>query len=75
VKDAAFIRPDPAQLARLHVSCDGKWPGIPVACFTDRDPSSPAFGASFDLRLPINIAALISALATKREQFAVADGK
>ena len=40
---------DMEELARLKVSCDGVYPGTRFVCFTDRDPESPAFGASFDL--------------------------
>src|SRR5438309_1141546 len=29
--------------------CDGTYPGTRLVCFTDHNPASPAFGASFDV--------------------------
>jgi hypothetical protein len=69
---SAFIQPDPAELARMHVSCDGRYPGLPYVCFTDRDPASPAYGASFDLPLPIQLPKVLAARDAKRQQFAAA---
>lgn len=71
----AFIGPAAAELAKMHVSCDGLYPGIQVVCFTDLDPASPAYGASFDLELPISLSTVRAALAAKRQQFATANGK
>jgi hypothetical protein len=67
-----FIEPSPADLARIHVSCEGLYPGMQFVCFTDRDPVSPACGASFDLQLPVYLTHVQAALAAKRLQFAAA---
>jgi hypothetical protein len=66
------IGPTADQLAALRVSYDGLYPGMSFVCFTDRDPASPAFGASFDLPLPISLPKVLAARDSKRRQFAVA---
>lgn len=68
----AFIGPSAEELVKLHVSCEGLYPRMQFVCFTDRDPVSPAYGASFDIRLPISLSTVRAALAAKRQQFAAA---
>lgn len=53
------------------VTFDGLWDGIPFAAFTDRDPASPSFGASFDLPIDgLTTEALLAKREEKRRQFA-----
>jgi hypothetical protein len=55
------------------VTFDGLWAGIPFAAFTDRDPASACYGASFDLPLTeLTTDALAAKREEKRRQFATA---
>lgn len=52
------------------VTFDGLWEGIPFAAFTDRDRSSAAYGASFDLPLAgLTTAALLAKRMAKQREF------
>lgn len=53
------------------VTFDGMWPETTIGAFTDRDPASASYGASFDLdTIGLTAAALLAKRAEKQEQFA-----
>lgn len=55
------------------VTFDGMWPETTIAAFTDRDPASASYGASFDLdTVGLTTAGLIAKRAEKQCQFAQA---
>ena len=57
------------------ITFDGPWPGLDLGSFTDRNPESPSYGASFDL--PLSTAthqAIKERWALKRAEFAAAGG-
>ena len=61
-------------LEELHISCDGQYPHTTLVCFTDHDPSSPSYGASFNVDFSSEMArAIRAALLRKRAQFAAAE--